>query len=311
MLRDHWREFPRELSSIEEIPAVLRTPLETHLATMESLIHLYLVPQPRGFWEWLHDAPPRNTVFLLRSDQIVIARERPDGSAGVESFALRNVIAVEVGTILLNSWLNLTVADSHTTQEHRLEYGTIFERTFRDSILWLRMLTGEGSPTTPHHQWRMPGEEHIKALPIKFNNAARNYWLDGESVLATCFVKPLSVPGRVIKRLQHNCSCATALVVSDREVCVITEQAMSGAGRWGQSWRFCPLSKITTLEIVDGQPFPHLLLSLCADSPQAIGDQGARPLCDICVPFDPDQRSEIARLIEIVAQCRKTTRVAA
>jgi hypothetical protein len=311
MLRDHWREFPRELNSIEEIPTVLRAAPYAHLTTPQSLIHLYLVPQPRGFWEWFHDAPPRNTVFLLGPDKIVIARERPDGSAGVESCALQDVIAVEVGTILLNSWLNLTVADSHLTQEFRLEYGTIFERTFRDSILWLRMLTGEDQPAPPHHQWRMPGEEHIKTLPIKFNNAARNYWLDGESAVATCFVRPLSVPGRVIRRLQRSYSCATALVVSNREVCVITEQAMSGAGRWGQSWRFCPLAKIVTLQIVDGQPFPHLLLSLCADSAQGMDGQGAGPLCNISVPFDPVQRSEIAHLIEVVAQCRETPRVAA
>ena len=311
MLRDHWREFPRELSSIEEIPAVLRDPPSAHLAAPESLIHVYLVPQPRGFSDWFHDAPPRNTVFLLGPDQVVIARERPDGGARVESCALQNVIAMEVGTILLNSWLNLTVADSHATQEYRLEYGTIFERTFRDSILWLRTLTGDGRPTPPHHQWRMPGEERIKTLPIKFNNATRNYWLDGESVLATCFIKPLSVSGRVIKRLRRTFSCATALVVSDREVCVITEQAMSGAGRWGQSWRFCPLSKIATLEIVDGQPFPHLLLSLCAKSAQAVDDQGAHPRCDISVPFDPDQESEIAHLIEIVAQCQKLARIVA
>jgi hypothetical protein len=299
MLRDHWREFPRELSSIDEIPVALRDELSSHLAAPAEPIHMYLIPQPRGFWDWFHDAPPRSTVFLLTPDEVVIARENQDSRAVVEQCAVKDLIAVEVGTILLNSWLNVTAANSHTTQAFRLEYGTIFERSFRDSILWLRALTGMEAPTPPRHVWRMPGEEYIKTLPIKFNNAARNYWLDGESALTTCFIPPLFAPGRVFARLQRIYSCATAIVVSDCEVCIITEQAMSGAGRWGQSWRFCPLAKIAALEVVDAQPYPQLHVSLCVD--MAKSDE--RPRCDINVPFDPAQRTEIDRLIGIVEQC--------
>jgi hypothetical protein len=300
MLRDHWREFPHEIGSVDEVPAPLRGELSSHLAPHEDPIHMYLIPQPRSFWDWFHDAPPRNNVFLLKSDEIVIARENQDGGAVVEQCALRDVLAVEVGTILLNSWLIVTAANSHTTRSHRLEYGTIFERSFRDSILWLRALTGERATTPPRHLWRMPGEEHIKALPIKFNNAARSYWLDGESALATCFVPALYLPGRIFARLRRNFSCATAIVVSDREVCVITEQAMSGAGRWGQSWRFCPLAKIAALEVVNAAMYPELHVSLCTDAAEAVD----RPRCDLNVPFDPAQRSEIDNLIVLIKRCR-------
>jgi hypothetical protein len=300
MLRDHWREFPREISSVDEIPESLREGLSSHLGPEQDPIHTYLIPQPRSFWDWFHDAPPRNNIFLLKPDEVVIAREKPDDQIAIERCAVKDVIAVEVGTILLNSWLNVTAANSHTTHEFRLEYGTIFERHFRDSILWLRALTGKGAHTPPRHLWRMPGEEHIKTLPIKFNNAARSYWLDGESALATCFIPPLYLPGRILPKLRRNYSCATALVVSDCEVCVIIEQAMTGAGRWGQSWRFCPFAKIAAIEVVANEPYPELRLSLCVD----VAEPAARPRCDLNVPFDPAQRGEIDRLIAVVDRCR-------
>jgi hypothetical protein len=300
MLRDHWREFPQELSSIDEIPAPLREHLSSHLAAPADPIHMYSIPQPRGFWDWFHDTAPRNTVFLLKPDAIVIARENQEGHAVVEQCAIKDVIAIEAGTVLLNSWLTVTAANSHATHAYRLDYGTIFERSFRDSILWLRALTGENAGTPPHHLWRMPGEEHIKALPIKFNNAARSYWLDGESALTTCFIAPLYAPGRFVRQLRRNYSCATAVVVSNCEVCIITEQAMTGTGRWGQSWRFCPLAKIAAIEVVDAKTFPELHLRLSVD----VARPDARPQCDFNVPFDPAQQDEIDRLIKVVERCR-------
>ena len=299
MLRDHWREFPRELGSIDEIPAGLRESLDPYLIPQEDLIHTYLIPQPRGFWDWFHDAPPKNSVFVLTPNEVAIARERPDGSVGVEHCSMNDLLSVEVGTILLTSWLKLTVADSEATEEFRLEYGTVFERSFRDSILWLRALTGQACETPPRHQWRMPGEDFIKSLPIKFNNAARSYWIEGERALTTCFINPLSVPVRFFSRFRRNYACATAIVVSDRDVCVITEQAMSGAGRWGQSWRFCPLCKIADIAVVEAEPFPRLHLSLCV-ARERTATTASRPRCEVDVPFDPAQRGEIEALIALV-----------
>ncbi len=300
MLRDHWREFPRELNSIDEVPPHLRRDIGPDLDLKQDVIHTYLIPQPRGFWDWFHDAPPRNDIFLLKPNEIIIARERADDGVLIEQCALKDVISVEVGTVLLNSWLNLTVANSHSTHEYRVEYGTIFERQFRDSILWLRALTGKGTTTPPRHLWRMPGEECIRSLPIKFNNAARNYWLEGESALATCFVPPIFAPHRVFARLRHNYSRATAIVVSDCEVSVITEQAMSGSGRWGQSWHFCPLKRLSRMEVVPKEPYPELHISLCVDATAPT----SRPSCDLFVPFEPAQRSEIDRLLAVIENCR-------
>jgi len=172
MPRDHWREFPRELDSFEQLPRKILTPLRSHLPSEDQVIRLYLIPQQRGFWEWFHDAPPRNSVFCLTSAEILIAREERDKIVGVEHFKIEDVLAFQVGTVLLRSWLKLTVLHQGETEDITLPFGTVFGRQFRDAILWLRALTQTGYEV-PRHAPRMPGEEHIKALPLKFNNAAR------------------------------------------------------------------------------------------------------------------------------------------
>lgn len=116
MPRDHWREFPRELDSFKQLPGKILTPLRSHLPSEDQVIHLYLIPHQRGFWEWFHDAP-RDSAFCLTSAEILIAREERDKTVGVEHFKIEDVLTFQVGTVLLRSWLKLTLLHQGETED--------------------------------------------------------------------------------------------------------------------------------------------------------------------------------------------------
>jgi hypothetical protein len=309
MPRDHWREFPRELDSFEQLPGDILTPLRSHLPSEDQVIRLYLIPQQRGFWDWFHDAPPRNTVFCLTSAEILIAREDRDKSVGVEHFKVKDVLAFQVGTVLLRSWLKMTLLRQGETEDILLSYGTVFGRQFRDAILWLRALI-QTDHEEPQHAWRMPGEGHIKALPLKFNNAARAYWLAGESALASCFIEPLTTSPPIFRLLRRSYADATAIVLSDQAICVISEQGRSGAGKWGQVWHFCSLDHIADADIIEEDEFPEVRLRLATLPSHRT--HHARPKqrndATLRIPFDPQQRSDIERMLLTLEDCRTAKR---
>lgn len=308
MLRDHWREFARELASVDEIPPALREALGPHLPAHEDTIHLFLIPQPRGFWDWFRDNPPRNSVFILSQDhRITVASERSDG-VDLSSCAVDNVMAMEVGTVLLNSWVTLTHSEAGHSDQVRLEYGTVFERTFRSAVLWMRAMNVPDPQLPPRHLWRMPGEEYVQALPLKFNNAARNYWLDGETAVDACFVAPLTVRGPVLRRIHLAYSTATAVVLSDFELLIIKEAGSNGPGRWGQTWHFCPLSKIKAMEITASEPYPQLRVRLAHNASLGRLDS-EKSLAEIAVPFPPEQRAEMDRILSRTLRLAETLSV--
>lgn len=305
MLRDHWREFAREIQSYDEIPESHLQVMTPILPSLDQVLHMYIIPQQRGFWEWFNDAPPRNSLFVLSRKEVIVAKETRSG-IDVQRCELKDLITFEVGTILLNSWIKLIAANTHALHRINLEYSTVFERDFRHSILWLRTLCDQAQDT-PRHAWKMPGEEHIRALPLKFNNAARNYWLQGESALGTCFIKPLTIPMPLYRRMQRTYAAATALVVSTYELCVIAEQGLSYSGRWGQTWHFCSLKQISGLEIIDQKPFPKLQVSLTR-APWQEGEEGtaSSPIQEaLDIPFDSAQRAEIENIIRTVKELQK------
>ena len=309
MPRDHWREFPRELESFEQLPGNILTTLKSHLPSEDQVIRLYLIPQQRGFWDWFHDAPPRNSVFCLTSAEIFIAREERDKTFGVEHFKIEDVLAFQVGTVLLRSWLKMTVLHHGETEDIILSYGTVFGRQFRDAILWLRALT-QTDHEEPRHAWRMPGEGHIRALPLKFNNAARAYWLAGESALASCFIEPLTTSPPIFRFLRRSYADATAIVLSDQAICVISEQGRSGAGKWGQVWHFCPLDHIADADIIELDVFPELRLRLATLPSQCTHHAHSKPGNDVIlrIPFDPQQRPDIERMLLMLEDCRTANR---
>lgn len=286
--RDHWREFPRELTSIDEVPDVLRDALGSRLPPPDRIVYSFLIPQPRSFWDWFRDNPPRNTVFILTADERVLIAREGVREADVTECALGNVISMDVGTILLNSWLTLAYATQGGVEEIRLEYGTIFERSFRKAVLWMRAVSAPDPLLPPQHVWRMPGEECIRSLPIKFNNAARNYWLSGETALDACFIAPISTQERGFGWRRRTIPPA-AIVVSDHGTLVIKEQSATGPGRWGQTWHFCPLTRIQSIRIEQEHLLPHLRIQL------ALAEGG--PIRDLWVPFGEGERQEVERVV--------------
>jgi len=314
MLRDHWREFPQVLNSIEQIPSAIRAALGLDLPKEAHIIHIYLIPQQRGFWEWFRDEAPRTDVFVLTSQEILIGQENQDKTITAARFKIEDIVTFEVGTILLRSWIKFKLAGNCPTKEITLEFETIFQRQFRHSILWLRHLLSHSSQS-PEHAWRMNGEEHIKSLPLKFNNAARNYWLLGESALASCFIRPSTQRQPMYKRLFQTEIHSAAIVVSNEQVCVINEQGGSSTSRWGQIWHFYSHDRIATCNIMEMEK-KHLW-ELRFSLKQPLSNSGPSSLksspefADMAITFAPQQLSEVKHILRVIETFQNRKFVAA
>ena len=293
-------DFPYRVEQIDELPSQVREKLKQGLSAGEKPLHMFAMPRQRDWFQMALGLPAEYSYFFLTDRQILVIHDLKKGLR-TESCLISSLAYFEIGTVLLNSWLRFVPSPDSNEKQIKLPYNTVFGREIRSAAICLRALT-LGLQNQPERIFEgIVGLELIRSLPLKFNNMSREYWLKDEAALSVAFVPAIWVPRlRYFRRVY---SFATALILTDKQLLIVTEQGVEGsAGKYGETWMFCPLTHIRQLSVGNVLEYPLGLFQL--------GVGPSTPSETINIPFPPESEHDIRDLAGAVDRLRQPSALA-
>ncbi len=256
--------WARRIEQREEAPAHFLDVVDELIAESGGLPYLVLTPSYAAFLS-------RTTEKLLcsREDEIRIY-ERCNDSTLLTAFRYADVSAVEVGCVLLKSWIKLigrTTAGADTTLT--IKFNTVTDYLFAPMIDRLRGVQGGGeahgalAPLSCDLTAEQAKFNHLAHDHYKFMNVAKKSILPGEQVLGSV-MQFVTLFGHTYTRLK---APAHIVVRTDRELIIAVEEnqeAWSGSHKYGSIRTYVPLAKIesVTCAVEPSGDTLHLVVAL-------------------------------------------------
>lgn len=278
--------WARRVETIDDVPPDFRTTVAALVSETGALPYLILTPSYASFI--VHTTEK----LVCALDDEVRIYELVGSEVRLTAFCYADVSAVEVGCVLLKSWLTITgkntcgVATSIT-----IKFNTVTDYLFLPIIGRLRRAESAADPQ--QYEVEQAKFNYLAHDYYKFMNVAKKCILPGEEVIGAVMQPELRTPwvtlfGHAYTRLQ---APAHILVRTDRELIVAVEEKQetwSGSHKYGSIRTFIPLAKVAAVELVPGTPTTRLAIHLAG------GEQ-------IDLEFAPEQEPELRRLIAVQA----------
>lgn len=202
--------------------------------------------------------PPSGFLLMVFDDSLCVAEARK--GAMVETFDLptADVICVEIGVILLYSWLKLLFGRSDY-RALTIPFNTVGIEEFRAAFGLIRRAL---DPTRFTAAASQPGTDE---LPLKFQNALRRWMSGRETLIELAFQPELRTARRGLLGLFERQIAPPLLgALTTHQFLLITEEPSRfgvGAkreGQYGHIYTYCPLSRIGALELEPHPSKPEL-----------------------------------------------------
>ena len=238
--------WARVVESCDQLPVAFRDCFAALFPGAEQRFpYTVLTPSHEGF---LNRLSPK-LISIQGADIYVL--ERTGVRVDSTCYPLRGITYLEIGTVLLKSWITLRGAAAggvHSTT--RLEFNTVNDLLFQPFVDQIRCAPrSEAQVDLDRERAKF---DYLGPLHYKFMNYARRSLAPGESVRG-CWVQAevrrpvLRVLGKAFYRtviLSH------LSILTDRELILIQDvddpPAGSRATRYGGIWRFIPLDRIAS-----------------------------------------------------------------
>lgn len=199
--------------------------------------------------------------------------ERAGRQVSMTAYSLSNISAVEVGDILLYSWLMIMGLTSEgVASATTVEFNTVSLSCFQPFISRLR----PAAAVEPASNWAGERDKfnYLEPVSYKFMNFARASLLPGETVIDHLW-QP-RIQRHVLTVLGHSfsrpVSGAHITILTDKEVILISEDERTAeptGGRYGSVRRYVPLERIAGLSVVArGENLVALVFQLAPDERQ-------------------------------------------
>jgi hypothetical protein len=239
--------WARAIESFDQVPEIYQGFLKTLLGDTSEFPYAVLTPTFEGFiW-------PENEklVFSLGSKIYVLERARDKLTSTCYPFEA--ISYVEVGTILLNSWIKIKgVASNGILTSSTFRFNSVTEYLFTPILDKIRTAThpaGDAGQNSERAKF-----DYLMHLNFKFMNYARRSLVPGDKVIYTVLqpeirAKILALFGRSWSR---TISIAHLGILTDRELIMIRDEK---SGRWddktryGGVWNYIPVDKITSISL--------------------------------------------------------------
>lgn len=191
---------------------------------------------PFPIWKRTHE-----TILIHSSQRLLTAAILDGRRLELTSTPLKQIITLQLGTILLFSWFEWSWANAGKLETNRVYFNTVSDRIFRElqQCLSVMLVQIGGFTYIP----KSPGFHHLENLPYKFRNIIPlRLLLPGEEIRAVIYRPGLWVPNFVF--LKREISPASALVLTDRQILVAEEDLGGAEGHYGVIARYTPRSAL-------------------------------------------------------------------
>jgi hypothetical protein len=235
------------LESPNDIPTVYKSYFDKTFGKDQRFPYVILTPSLDKF--------PRKTTekLICDSDDSIHIFERNGDRIVASSYPYRDICGVELGIILLDSWLTISGKTSQgEAGVTTIEFNTTSLRHFADILNKLRSappLVNPGQVAVEKEKF-----DHLAEVNFKFMNYGRESLLPGEIVLQVLLQPEIrqslwSVFGKAFYKI---ISLAHLTVLTDRELILIRDSERNKASqisRYGGVWQYLPLSCIESLTL--------------------------------------------------------------
>jgi hypothetical protein len=279
--------WARRIESRDDVPAYFLETVDALVAETGSIPYLILTPSFSSFIV-------RTTEKLVccLNDELRIY-ERAEHEPHLTAFRYADVNAVEVGCVLLKSWLKIIGKDTCGVETRvTIKFNTVTDYLFLPVILTLR--GARQAPDAVRHEVEQAKFNYLAHDFYKFMNVAKKSLLPGEHVVGSLMQAELRTPlvtlfGHAYTRLK---APAHILVRTDCELIIAVEEnqeAWSGSHKYGSIRTYIPLSKIDAITLDDdGDRYTHLAIHL-------VGGELIR------LDFAAEQRAKLRQMVTVPA----------
>lgn len=253
--------WSKVIESEAEIPEIYRPALEPLLAASPNFPHLVLAPPLDKFLR-------RTTEKLVcDSPQAMHILESSKGQVLRKSYPYQNIVMLEVGVVLLNSWFSIHGFNSEgEAGRSTIEINTTSDRYYAAFLKKIRPAAEENSAS----QLKAEKDkfDYLSDPNFKFMNYARNSLVAGETVLQSLLQPEIRQPvwkifGWTYYRVM---SLAHLAILTDKELILIRDDERARGireSRHGGVWQYIPLGSIRSVAIEAGEAeLLHLSIDL-------------------------------------------------
>jgi hypothetical protein len=267
-----FERFAYPVSKLGDLAPPVAAALQAQLLPAEVVRQIIFTPRQcrlaarRGLGEWLgawfSEQWTPNSVLVLTDERLLVAAipEAP-GLPQVAVTPLADLLWLELGTILLYSWVAWSWASAGRPQQQRVYFNTVRGDLFWDMANATRrtIIAQSGRPLPT-------GERHYSAfegLPFKFKNLIPLRLLfPGEQARAVVY-QP-AIWGRRGRVFRYPRTATTVTVLSSDHLLVAQDDLTDIRAAYGLITRYCPRNRVrkATLERVQDDLWLNVTLGL-------------------------------------------------
>jgi hypothetical protein len=266
--------FARTLSSLDELGSAARAALAEHLEGGETIRRVVVAPRQKllgagpGWRRWLTlllpwELTPDWVLVLTDNCLLAAAFVRPGAAPTVTLTPLAAIVSLELGTVLLRSWLEWTCPGLASGPEGGLErtrvhFNTVSYWLFRHFLSDICQDLARRSGSEPAADDRRL--EHLAGLPFKFMNIIRHDLLLPDEQVQAALYRPAIFEQRGLFRRQRTASAA--LLVTNYHLLIAEEDLSESRNGYGLISRFYPRRRIrgATVERAENDLWLNLAL---------------------------------------------------
>jgi len=274
--------WARRIETMDDVPAGFRDTVAALVTETGTLPYLILTPSYAAFI--VHTT---EKLVCALADEVRIY-ELNGGEVRLTAFCYADVSAVEVGCVLLKSWLTITGKNTCGVETRTtIKFNTVTDYLFLPIIEKLR----RAGVVADLQQFEAEQAKfnYLAHDFYKFMNVAKKSILPGEEVIGAVMQPELRTAlvtlfGHIYTRLK---APAHILVRTDRELIVAVEEkqeAWSGSHKYGSIRTYIPLAKIAAVDLAAVSPYTHMSIRLVG------GEQ-------IDLDFAAEQEPQLRRLL--------------
>ncbi len=274
--------FARMLGSLDELDPPARAALVEHLGGGETIRRIVVAPRQMllgagpGWRRWLAILLPweltPDWVLVLTDDCLLAASfVRSSAAPTVTLTPIANIVSLELGTVLLRSWLEWTCVGQGCLDRTRIHFNTVSYWLFRQVLgdMCRDLARRAGLEPVPNDRHL----EYLAGLPFKFMNIIRHDLLLPDEQVQAALYRPAIFEQRGL--LRHQRTPSAALLLTNYHFLIAEEDLSESRNGYGLINRFYPRRRIRSAALQRAEN--DLWLSLALET-HGVGQEVVRTL---------------------------------